>query len=109
MFDHARSLVTDRSPQIKGRNFEIPGAGGFLLTSRADNLEEYFVPGEEIATFASKSELAGQIRHYLGHPDERERIRAAGHARALREHTYERRFLDIFHAIGAETTPGIGS
>jgi spore maturation protein CgeB len=103
MIDHARSLVTARRAQIKGRNFEIPGAGGFLLTSHADNLEEYFIPGEEVALFSSREDLAAQIRHYLARPDERERIRVAGHARAMREHTYERRFLDIFHAIGAGT------
>lgn len=109
MFDHARSLVTARGPQIKGRNFEIPGAGGFLLTSHADNLDEYFAPGREIAIFSSVDDLISQIRHYLAHPDERERIRAAGHARALRDHTYERRFLDIFNVIGigVETFSGI--
>lgn len=99
-FDHLRVLLSARRPQIKGRNFEIPGAGGFLLTSWADNLDAYFVPGKEIATFSSIAELIDQIRHYLAHPDERELIRAAGHARAARDHTYEQRLLDIFHTIG---------
>ena len=31
-----------RRDQIKGRNFEVPGCGGFLLTQPADDLERYF-------------------------------------------------------------------
>jgi spore maturation protein CgeB len=30
--DHARALLSGRRAQIKGRNFDIPGNGGFLLT-----------------------------------------------------------------------------
>jgi spore maturation protein CgeB len=108
MLDHARIILSARRAQIKGRNFEIPGNGGFLLTSHADNIEDYFVPGEEIALFSSREDLAERIRYFLAHPGERERIRVAGRTRALRDHTYERRFLDIFAAIGAkgETASG---
>lgn len=95
-------LFGNRFPQIKGRNFEIPGAGGFLLTSRADNLEHYFVPGKEIAIFENVPDLIGKIRHYLEHDEEREQIRMAGYERARREHTYEIRFREIFRAIGYE-------
>src|SRR4051794_39544964 len=38
-----------RRSQIKGRNFEVPGSGGFLLTDRVPHLDEYFVDGREIA------------------------------------------------------------
>jgi spore maturation protein CgeB len=109
--DHVRALFSSRRAQIKGRNFEIPGDGGFLLTSHADNLEEYFIPGEEIALFSSREDLAEKIRHFLAHPVERERIRVAGRTRAMRDHTYERRFLDIFRAMGAgvDGAPGTAS
>jgi spore maturation protein CgeB len=95
-------LFNERRPQIKGRNFEIPGSGGFLLTSHADNLEEYFVPGKEIATFNGVDDLIGKIRYYLSHDTEREEIRIAGYKRAVREHTYEQRFRTILKAIGYE-------
>jgi spore maturation protein CgeB len=96
------ALFDKHRQQIKGRNFEIPGAGGFLLTSHADNLEEYFVPGKEIATFQNVEDLIEKIGYYLSHDDERERIRKAGHERALREHTYEHRFQGIFETISDE-------
>jgi spore maturation protein CgeB len=86
--------------QIKGRVFEIPGAGGFLLTEGAERLEEYFQPGKEVVIFRTPDEMVEQVRYYLEHPVERERIRAAGYARALREHSYVQRFLDIFTRMG---------
>jgi len=97
---HLRTLFNPGRPQIKGRNFEIPGAGGFLLTSDADGLGEYFVPGKEIGLFRSTEDLLDRIRYYLAHHDERESVRRAGHARALRDHTYERRFRDLFATLG---------
>ena len=99
MFGHMRMLFGGRRPQIKGRTFEIPGAGGFLLTSPADNLEEYYVPGKEIVVFQTPEDLVDMIRHYLAHPTERRAIREAGYLRTLREHTYEQRFREIFHNV----------
>jgi spore maturation protein CgeB len=86
--------------QIKGRNFEIPGCGGFLLTDSADNLEVYYVPGREIAIFESLSDLVEQVRYYLSHETERAQIAEAGWRRTLRDHTYERRFHEIFQRVG---------
>lgn len=89
-----------RRDQIKGRNFEIPGCGGFQLSGDADNLEAYFRPDEEIALFRSRAELLDKIRYYLRHENERARIAQAGYERTLREHTYERRFNELFAAMG---------
>jgi spore maturation protein CgeB len=100
MRDLAASLRVPQRPQIKGRAFEIPGHGGFLLTSAADNLAEYYVPGKEIAVFDGERDLEEQIRHYLAHDDERERIREGGEARTLRDHTYEQRLRALFSHIG---------
>jgi spore maturation protein CgeB len=114
----ARDLVTgwlvtlaDRSapstvptPQIKGRNFEVPGCGGFLLTDEAENLAEYYIPGKEVITFRDTQSLAEVIRYYLSHDDQREEIAAAGYARTVREHTYVHRFAQIFDRIGVPVT-----
>jgi len=99
--DFARVISTHPPPQIKGRNFEVPGAGGFLLTAPADNLGEYFIPGKEIVVFDSLDDLAAKARYYLDHPAERLAIRRAGCERAHRDHTYERRLRDVLAAIGA--------
>ena len=86
--------------QIKGRNFEIPCCGGFLLTDHADNLEDYYVPGREIALFDGVDDLADKVRYYLAHESERAGIADAGYNRTVREHTYEKRFSEIFARLG---------
>lgn len=92
-------LWKQRRPQIKGRNFEIPGSGGFLLTASAEGLDEYFRLGEEIQVFSSRDELIDKLSYYLVHENKREKIRRAGYERARRDHTFEKRFQDIFNII----------
>jgi spore maturation protein CgeB len=89
------------SDQIKGRNFEVPGCGGFLLTGMAENLGQYYEIGKEVACFDDRHDLIDKVRYYLEHEDEREAIAQAGYERTLREHTYARRFSEIFGHIGA--------
>ncbi|MBI3877358.1 MAG: glycosyltransferase [Verrucomicrobia bacterium] len=97
-----KRLLGRRQPpkQIKGRNFEIPACGGFLLTDHAENLEDYFAPGKEIAIFENEDDLVAKIRHYLADDTERVKIAEAGHQRTLREHTYEQRFKELFDKMG---------
>jgi spore maturation protein CgeB len=89
--------------QIKLRNFEIPGCGGFTLSGKADNLDEYYVDGKEIATFSSLDDLIGKINYYLEYDEERKNIAEAGYKRTLKEHTYMHRFNEIFSTMGLET------
>ncbi|MCX7909759.1 MAG: glycosyltransferase [Ignavibacteria bacterium] len=86
--------------QIKGRVFEITGSGGFLLTQNAENLSEYFVDGKEIAVFENEKDLLEKINFYLSKEDLRCEIAYNGYKRALNEHTYEKRFKEIFDKIG---------
>jgi spore maturation protein CgeB len=89
-----------RPSQIKGRTFEVPGSGGFLLTEAVPHLEEYFVPGREVGVFTGVDDLVEQVGHWLAHPAERSAVAEAGHRRALAEHTYDHRFAAIFSAAG---------
>lgn len=86
--------------QIKGRNFEVPGCGGFLLTGNAENLRDYYVEDKEIVTFHGARDLIDKVRYYLAHGGERSTIAQAGYARTMRDHTYEKRFQSIFTQIG---------
>ena len=81
--------------QIKARTFEVPGAGGFLLTQRAGDLERYYVPDREIAVFTGVDELATKIRHFLAHPSERDAIADAGFERTRRDHLYDARLREV--------------
>jgi spore maturation protein CgeB len=94
--------------QIKGRNFEVPGCGGFLLTGPAEHLGDYYEIGKEVASFSSVDEMIERIRYYLSHEDERRAIAKAGHERTLRNHTYEQRFNEIFTRIGVLAGNDVG-
>jgi len=86
-------------PQIKGRNFEVPACGGFILTQDAENLSDYYVFGEEIVVFDTIDEAAEKIRYYLRSGEERKAIAKAGYNRTTAEHTWEKRFEDIFRTV----------
>ncbi len=86
--------------QIKARNFEIPGCGSFQCTGPAENIDEYFDERQEILIFHDVDELIEMIQYYLNHDEERQSIADAGYKRALRDHTYQRRFEEIFKIMG---------
>jgi len=88
-----------RSRQIKARTFEVPGAGGMLLTEDADRLDSYLQPGQEIVTFSGVDDLALKVHHFLSRPQERDAIAHAGHMRVCRDHVYESRFNAIFATL----------
>ena len=90
-----RGLVPYRSRQIKARAFEVPGAGGFLVTEAAEGIERYYTPGEEIVVFEGVEDLVEKVQYFLNHRDERDRIALEGHRRTEREHTYETRFRQL--------------
>jgi len=89
-----------RQQQIKGRNFEIPGCGGFLLTNHVKGLERYYRIGEEVTCFKDRKDLLKQVRHYLSHEEERQALALRGYGRTIREHTYEERFKVLFDSTG---------
>lgn len=101
-WDKARVERNTPAPprQIKGRVFEVPACGGFLLTQPAEDLHEYLEPGVDCATFESVDDLVDRVRYYLAHDNERRAIAERGYQRTLAEHTYEKRFEAIFEQAG---------
>lgn len=81
-----------RSRQIKARVFEVPGAGGLLMTEPADHLKDYYCLEDEVVLFDSIDELVEKITYLLANPDERDTIAKVGFHRTQQEHTYEKRF-----------------
>jgi spore maturation protein CgeB len=90
----------ERIVQIRLRDFEVPMSGGFYLVEHQDELAEFFDLGREIETYRSREEMVDKIRFYLADEGARERVRQAGRARCLRDHTWERRFASVFQEIG---------
>lgn len=95
-----RVLMRRNIPQIKARHFEIPACGGFILTAMADDLGTFYEIGKEMVVYKDMDDCAKKIRYYLAHSEAREAIALAGYERTLRDHTYRKRFEDIFARIG---------
>jgi len=82
------------------RDFEAPMCGALYCTGALDELAEMFEPDREVLVYRDSEELAGKIQYYLQNPQEAEKIRRAGYHRALSEHTYQKRFEQLFETIG---------
>lgn len=92
---HSRKLMC-----LKGRDFEVPMAGGLYLTQDNPELAQVFDIGREIVTYTDDADCVAQIRLLLTEPERAAAIRAAGHARCLRDHTFEARWTQVFMMAG---------
>ncbi len=86
---------------LKGRDFEVPLARGLYLTTYDPELAQFFDIGREILCYKHVEEAVELIRYYLRHEDEAEAIREAGYRRALAEHTWEHRLIELWRMLGA--------
>jgi spore maturation protein CgeB len=75
------------------RIFEAAGAGVCVVTDRWNGVDQFFTPDVEILTAGSAAEVVEHLRRV----DDREarEIGAAMRARALRDHTYANRALQV--------------
>lgn len=80
------------------RVFEAAGAGACIITDAFAGIEQFFEPENEILVAASGIEVAERVRD-LGR-EEAVRIGAGARRRALAEHTYAHRALDVERALG---------
>lgn len=91
---------TNDIQQIKGRTFEIPACGGFMLTGGAEDLESYYEPDREMVVYEDEADMIDKIRFYLAHETVRRTIQERGYRRTLAEHTWKHRFDAIFRQLG---------
>lgn len=84
------------------RVWDILGAGGFCITNYQAELPLYFVNGEDLVWFRSRSELFELVDYYLEHEDERRRIAENGYRKVKEFHDYTSRIDEI-----AEYIPGL--
>ena len=82
------------------REFEALMSGALYCTGFSNELAEMFEPNKEILTYKSKAEMIDIIKYYLINERAADKIRLAGHRRALTDHTYHLRFQQLFNKVG---------
>lgn len=96
------SHFTNIQGYTSNRFWIVTGAGGFALTKRWPGCTEFYPEGTRV--YFDTPEEALELRdYYLNHPEEREKIRAAGHAQAI-HNTYVSRFATMFAIIYGKST-----
>jgi hypothetical protein len=85
---------------LKGRDFEVPGAGGTYLTTFNPDLSPYFHIGEEIVCYRTVEEMVWLARQLVRDEAWREALAARAHARAMREHRWLHRFQHVLELLG---------
>lgn len=88
--------------QVKARIFEVNGCGSFQLSYYVEGLESSFDINREIAVYTDPDDLLDKVRFYLAHAELRESVAAAGYARTLNDHTFAKRFQNVFERMGLE-------
>ncbi len=81
------------------RHFEVPGAGGFLLSTRSGVATRLFPEGVSGAYFADVDECIAQCRRYLEDSSGRAVLAGNAHAEVSARHTYTHRAAEIAHML----------
>jgi spore maturation protein CgeB len=94
IYNAAKIVLNFQPPDMKKggnmRTFEIPATGAFQITDTID--DAWFEVGKEVVVFTDRTDLQEKIDYYLSHETKRQHIAAAGFARVLQDHTYEKHF-----------------
>src|ERR1700687_3150415 len=87
-------------PHVRLRDFEAPMCRTCYLTGYSAEITEFYDGGREIVTYRSPEELADKAQFYRQHSEAAEKLREAGYRRALQDHTWKRRFEELFQKVG---------
>lgn len=81
------------------RHFEVPGAGGFLLSTRSTGATEALPEGEAAEYFADAKECIEKAKEYISNEAARRRIAERGHAIVAERHRYTDRAREILRML----------
>lgn len=99
LLDNLKGVLAMSIPHGKARPFELAGCRAFVISGYGDDMENYYQENKEMIFYRSGKDLVEKIKYYLARPEEREQIAAAAYKRTMEEHTYEKRFLELFRKM----------
>lgn len=100
IFSNIKIWFQKRTPQLKARLFEIAGCRGFCISGYTDDANLTYCDGKEVVYYKDTEDLIKKIRYYLDNPSYREKIALAAYKRTVEEHTYTKRFEELFKKVG---------
>lgn len=81
------------------RILDIMGSGGFVLTNYQQEIEDYFVIGQDIEVFRDVDELLEKVSYYLSHEKERLRIAMNGYQKVRDQFSYTHQLEYILQTV----------
>ena len=81
------------------RHFEVPGAGGFLLSTRGGGATALFPEGHAGEYFSDIAECVGKARYYIANDLARKKVAAHAHAIVASKHHYADRAQTILRLL----------
>ncbi len=81
---------------LKGRDFEVPMAGGLYLTQYNPELKLVYDIEQEILTYKNYEDCKAKIHWVSQNREKALEIRKNGFQRALDDHSWKKRFEDVF-------------
>ena len=94
------STTTQAQTSLKARDFECPGVGACYLTTYNWELASHYELGKEILCYRNVEELIEIFAYYRSQPEECLKIAQAAFRRARAEHTWRKRFENVFRELG---------
>ena len=80
---------------VNQRVFDVPAAGGFILTDAQEDALEHFEADKEIVTYSDADELQDKAAFYQKNDSQRLAIIQAARARVISCHTYTHRLTKL--------------
>ena len=84
---------------ITSRTFHIPGAGGFMIHERTDELLDIYSEGESVECFDSTEELNDKIKFYINNESIRQKIAIKGQEIVWKYHKSDDRAKEIIDIL----------
>lgn len=85
--------------QASPRVYETLSCKCFLIADNQRDAASLFDDGTHLVIFKDIRELREKIKHYLEHPEEREKLVEAGYREVTEKHTYYHRIKKMLHIV----------
>ena len=70
-----------------------------LLTQDSEEFDFFYERGKEAIPFGNETDLIEKAKYYSNNVTEAKKISEAGHRRALNDHTWSKRFNQLFNYL----------